>query len=262
MNGQCLGSSGELPRPPINIFDARFTYGELHTGHENVVQEKNKTAMVHDAANSLLSSAARRIISAIHTLGRRGMKSNWCFMLAPLAVLLVPIPAPGQQQTPSPVGWQLTQKPDPGHENSPAQFALLGKFLTRPPKDSGTPPALVVNCKRHRSGKRFSSAYVDVGTLLKIDFVEPDEIKAGTSYYPKVFVQYRLNDGKEEKDQWTPGTEKTSASIPKKSLEKMLQARTVQIKLEDRGGGEISMQFDISDSAQLGATCDLPVRKK
>jgi hypothetical protein len=214
------------------------------------------------AGDVLLTKAAQRIIPAIKPKGRRSMKKTWLLLTTPLSLLLAVAPTPGQQPAPSPGGWQLAQKPDASHENSPAQFSLPGKFISRPQKDPGTPPELAVSCKRRRLGKRFISAYWEVGALLKIDYVEPDEIKAGTSYYPKVNVQYRLDDGKEEKDQWTPGTEKASVSIPKKTLEKMLQAHTVQIKVPDYTGREISVQFDIPDSSQVGATCDLPVRKK
>ena len=190
------------------------------------------------------------------------MKRTWLLLTTPLSLLLATGPKPGAQQATTPGAWQLTQKPDASHENSPAQFSLAGKFIARPQKDPGTPPELELSCKRHRLGKRFTSAHLEVGALLKIAYVEPDEIKAGTSYYPKVDVQYRLDDGKEEKDQWMPGTEKTSVSIPRKTFEKMLQAHTVQIKLPDYTGREISVQFDVPDSSQVGATCDLPVRKK
>jgi anaerobic ribonucleoside-triphosphate reductase len=67
-----------------------------------------------------------------------------------------------------------------------------------------------------------------VGDPLKIDWVEPEEIHR-ISYFPKVAVEYRLNDGKEEKENWTPGTDKTSASFSKGSFEKMLRAQTVEI---------------------------------
>jgi hypothetical protein len=183
-------------------------------------------------------------------------------MLAPLALLLAPFTTPAPQQAPSTGGWQQSQRTDASGDKSSTRFTLLGKFLTRPKKDVEDPPALVVTCKPHASRRKFSTAYVNVGAPLNIEYVEPDEIKAGTSYFPKVNVQYRLDDGKEEKEQWTPGAEKISASIPKAALEKMLRARTVQIKAAEFHGGEISMQFDVPDSTQLGAACGLPVRKK
>ena len=78
-----------------------------------------------------------------------------------------------------------------------------------------------------------SKQFIDV-----IDWVEPEEIN-GISYFPKVDVLYRLNDAKEDKEQWTPSTDKTSASFSKNSLEKMLRAHTVEITAQDQGGAAI-----------------------
>jgi hypothetical protein len=228
-----------------------------------MLREKKSTSMVRGGTgHALLSGAARGIIPAMPAKGRRCMKLPRLFLLTPIALLTAGFATPGQQQTPSTRGWQQTQKTDAARETSFTQFTLPGKFLTRPQKDAANPPALVVDCKPQGSRGKFSTAYVNVGAPLSIEYVEPDEIKAGTSYFPKVSVQYRLDDRKEEKGQWTPGTEKTSVSIPKTVLEKMLQVRTVQIKVEEYRGGEITMQFDIPDSTQLGTTCDLPIRKK
>lgn len=190
------------------------------------------------------------------------MKLLRFLLLAPPALVLAAFTTPGQQTTSSTNGWQQTQKMDAAREISTTQFSLPGKFLTRPQKDSGSPPALLVVCRPHGSRGKFSAASVNVGAPLNIEYVEPEEIKAATSYFPKVSAQYRLDDGKQEKEQWTPGAEKTSASIPKAALEKMLRSRTVQIKVREYRGGEINMQFDIPDSTQLGTACDLPIHKK
>jgi hypothetical protein len=188
------------------------------------------------------------------------MKLTRLLMLSSLTLLFAAFSTAGEQETPPSSGWQQTQKADATH--STAQFALAGKFLTPPQKDPGSPPLLLVNCKPLRSRRKFSAASVNVGTQLKVEYVEPDEIKAGMSYYPKVSVGYRLDDGKEEKAQWAPGTEKISASVPKPVLEKMLRSHTVQMKVADNHGGEIAMQFDIPDSTAVGTTCDLPISNK
>jgi hypothetical protein len=54
--------------------------------------------------------------------------------------------------------------------------------------------------RSHRS--KFWRGNLAVGDPLKIDWVEPEEIR-GISYFPKVAVEYRVNDGKEEKENWT-----------------------------------------------------------
>lgn len=91
------------------------------------------------------------------------------------------------------------------------RFTLVGKFLKPLEGDTTNRPALVVDCssynRSHRS--KFWRGNLVVGDPLKIDWVEPEEIH-GISYFPKVAVEYRLNDGKKEKENWTPGTDKTS----------------------------------------------------
>src|SRR6267143_1209190 len=99
------------------------------------------------------------------------MKKPQLLLLAPVMLLLAALTRPGQEKPPSTNGWQQTQK-----------------------KDAGDPPALVVTCKLRASRRKFSTAYVNVGAPLSIEYVEPDEIKAGISYFPKVTVQYRLDD--------------------------------------------------------------------
>jgi hypothetical protein len=211
---------------------------------------------------SLLGEESQRIIHARMVLGRRCMRLSQLLLVSSSALLLTAIATPGQQQAPPSTVWQQTQKTESGRGSSNVQFSLTGKFLTRPPKDADIPPSLVVTCRPHSSRRKFFTADVNVGAPLTVKYIEPDEIKAGTSYFPKVFVEYRLNDGKEQREQWTPGTEKISAAIPKKTLEKMLQASSVMMKVLDNRGGEISMQFDIPDSTPLATSCDLPIRKK
>ena len=99
-------------------------------------------------------------------------------------------------------------------------------------------PALIVDCipaKESGSSKgRFLAASLHVGSPLKIKYVEPEEIH-GTSYFPKVEVRYRTDDGKEEQEKWSPLSEKekTAASIPKEALKRILRARSVSITAED-----------------------------
>ena len=82
------------------------------------------------------------------------------------------------------------------------------------------------------------------------------------SYYPKVAVVYRLNDGKEDKENWTPGTDKTSASFPKSSFEKILHAQTLEMTAEDNQGSEVIMQFEMPDPTSVEQNCDVDVHKK
>jgi hypothetical protein len=70
------------------------------------------------------------------------------------------------------------------------------------------------------------------------------------------------SDGEEEKENWTPGTDKTSASFSKGSFEKMLRAQTVQLTAEDNHGLHAVMQFDMPDPTPVEQACDVDVHEK
>jgi len=176
-----------------------------------------------------------------------------------LAISVLANPQPASAQV-----WRQAEKAD----NSGATYVQLildGKFIKRPHADVSAPPSLNLTCEplKHSTFSRpgFQNAALRIGAPLKIAFVEPQEIH-GTSYYQKVQVQYRLDDRKEERENWNPGPDKNSASLSKEVLEKFLKAHTVLITLDEDGQGEVEVQFDIPDSTAVGQVCKLPVRKK
>ena len=168
-----------------------------------------------------------------------------------------------QQQTPPPP-WK-SQVTSAVHGIVHTQFTLLGKYLKAPQGEVTHGPALVVECipskGSHGSKGRFVSANLLAGTTFKIDYVEPEEIH-GTSYYPKVFVEFRLDDAKEEKEKWSPGNNKTSASIPKDSLKKILRGHVVEISADDDDGSHLVMHFDMPDPAPVEQACNVDEPKK
>jgi hypothetical protein len=105
-------------------------------------------------------------------------------------------------------------------------------------------------------GPSFGAGIWQLVTRSRLIGLEPEEIH-GISYFPKVAVEYRLNDGKEEKENWTPGTDKTSASFSKGSFEKMLRAQTVQLTADDNHGLHVVMQFDMPDPTPVEQACDI-----
>jgi hypothetical protein len=167
---------------------------------------------------------------------------------------------PAPQQPVTAHVWRQSQNTDAARAMTYTRFTLVGKFLTPPQDVVANRPALAVDCipakESHSSKGRFLAGTLLVGTPLKIIYVEPEEIH-GTSYYPKVAVRYRTDEAKEESEKWSPGTEKTSASVPKESLKKILRARTVAITAEDERGSPIAMQFDLSDPAAVEAGCNV-----
>ena len=190
------------------------------------------------------------------------MKPTRVFLFVPLALASLTFSATSPQQGSSSQGWKQTERTD-AVRGKYTRFTLVGKFVKSPQGDDGSNrPAMVVDCstynRSHRS--KFWRGSLVVGDPLKIDWVEPEQIEV-MSYYPKVAVAYRLNDGKEDKENWTPGTNKTSASFPKSSLQKILRAQTLELTAEDNHGLQVVMQFDMPDPTQVEQTCDVDVHK-
>lgn len=162
--------------------------------------------------------------------------------------------------------WQQAQRPDPAGTYTFTRFTLAGSFVDSP--SLAQRPALTVDCiPSGTSGSRakFLTANLLVGRTLKIDWVEPQEIR-GTSYFPKVSVAYQLDAAASSEQQWSAGTDrvptgrpsdKDSATIPRDALRKFLRAHTVTITAADEHGAPLEMRFDIPDSKALEAACRL-----
>jgi hypothetical protein len=183
------------------------------------------------------------------------------FLFVPLAFCVLAFSVTTPQKQSSSRGWKQTQRTDTVR-GAYTRFTLVGKFVKSPQSDTSNRPAMVVDCstynRSHRS--KFWRGSLVVGDPLKIDWVEPEQIEV-MSYYPKVAVVYRLNDGKEDKENWTPGTNKTSASFPKSSFEKILRAQTLELTADDNRGSEVVMQFDMPDPTPVEQTCEVDVHK-
>jgi hypothetical protein len=189
------------------------------------------------------------------------MKPASLFLVLSLACASFAFSSTTLQHQPSTQEWRQTQRTDPVR-GPYTRYTLAGKFQQVPSGDSTDRPSLVVDCgtyNRSHKSKFFRGTLV-VGDPLKIDWVEPEQIE-GISYFPKVDVVYRLNDSKEDKEQWTPSADKTSATFSKGSLEKMLRARSVEITTQDKSGSPIIMQFDMPDSTPLQQGCDVEPHK-
>src|ERR1700758_683113 len=188
------------------------------------------------------------------------MKSTTLLALVPLLWASLVSPASAQQQSSSSgQAWRQTQMTD----GTPStRFSLTGKFLRGPSGNVSNPPVLAIDCgsgRRAHEGRLIAGNLL-VGVPLKIHYVEPTEIH-GTSYYPKVFVQIRVDDAKSEKRSWTPGKDKTSAVFSKHSLQKILRAHTVEITTEDENGSEVAVQFDVPDSKAVEQACNVDTKK-
>jgi hypothetical protein len=170
-----------------------------------------------------------------------------------------------------PSAWQQSQKTDAAAGTEYTRFILAGKFVKSPQGEVPDHPTLALDCvpgkESYRHKSRFVAGNLVVGSPLKIHYVEPEEIH-GTSYYPKVSIRYRLDGAKEEVEKWSPGTDKTSASvstsasIPEDAVKKMLRAHTVAITAEDAGGLPLVIRFDMPDPALVEEGCNVDEPKK
>jgi hypothetical protein len=189
------------------------------------------------------------------------MKPASMFLLVPLACGAFAFSAAVPQQAGVAQDWRQTERTD-AVRGAYTRYSLAGKFLKTAPGDASNRPSLVVDCSpNNRSGKpKFVRGTLVVGDPLKIDWVEPEEIK-GISYFPKVLVVYRLDDAKQDKEDWSPANDKTSATFSKGSLEKMLRAHTVEISAEDARGSQVAMQFDMPGGTVVEQGCDVDHKK-
>jgi hypothetical protein len=192
------------------------------------------------------------------------MKPTLLLLLVPLALVSVGFSSIAQQQSTSAHVWRQSQKTDTFRGFTYTQFTLTGKFARSPQDDVSNRPALVVDCipgkGTHGSKGKFLAANLLVGAPLKIEYIEPEEIH-GTSYLQKVSVRYRMDDAKEEEEKWTPGSDKTSASVPKSALKKILRAHAFEVTASDDRGAQLVMQFDMPDATPVEDGCNVDEHK-
>jgi hypothetical protein len=189
------------------------------------------------------------------------MKITPLLLLMPLAWASLALADPASQQPLSANVWLQSQRTNAAEAYGYSRFTLLGKFLTSSRDAGPSRPAFVVDCipadESTRSRGTFLAGNLIVGTPLKIIYVEPEEIR-GISYFPKVAVRYRTDNAKrEEAEQWSPTSDKTSASVPKQSLKQLLRARTVSITAIDDHGRQVAMQFDMPDPSLVEQSCNV-----
>jgi hypothetical protein len=182
------------------------------------------------------------------------MKSHLILILL-LGSAALDLAARTQQAVPLP-SWQESQSKDPVDEPR-RQFSLTGKFLAPLQGKPANPPTLLLKCapdERSDGKGKFRVGIVVVGLPLKIHFVEIEERKTGISYYPEVSVSYRLDGGKELKDDWPPRFDKSSVEFEKSDFKKMLRAHTILITMAGKDGRQVLLQFDMPDSTAAPLT--------
>jgi hypothetical protein len=159
------------------------------------------------------------------------------------------------QSAPQAPGWHERSETNAADSYKYTNYMLAGEYASQ--SATGAAPTLVVSCvPATDSGRgKFLSANLVAGMPLKIDMVEPEEIH-GMNYFPKVKVEYRADGGSQHVN-WSPGTDKASATIPKEDLRRLLRAHSVAIDARDAQGADVAMRFDMPDSASIRAACSL-----
>jgi hypothetical protein len=188
---------------------------------------------------------------------------RWLLFALPLAISIPTF----AQQSPAPTAkWRQSQKLEASGTPPYIQFTLPGKFVKWPEKDASNRPTLELDCRSDETSpgprERLLHAYLLSGTPLSVQYVEPDAITTGISYFQKISVRYRLDNGKEKKEQWSPGADKNSVSIPKDVLKKMLEAHSVVVILNEDKAAEVSTQFEMPDSSELAQACGIGYHRK
>jgi hypothetical protein len=141
------------------------------------------------------------------------MKSIPVFLFVPLALASLAFSPTSPQQGASTQGRRQIERTD-AVRGKYTRFTSVGKFVKSPQgDDASSRSAMIADYSTYnRSHKsKFWRGNLVVGDPLKIGRLEPEQIEA-LNYYPKLAVVCRLNDGEEDKENWTPGTNKTSAS--------------------------------------------------
>ncbi len=174
--------------------------------------------------------------------------------------------------------WEKIEKTDPLRGSPVVTFTLTGKFLTAPQgAASDAAPTMVAICQPgsfafHTAHGKILNTYITVGTVLNAS--------VGSDLNTRVPVQFRLDDGKLQSDNWAVSNDfsamfynpyggfigfynmlygheflhkpNTSPSIKK-----------VVIGVPSFRGGEVVMQFDMPDDpTEVAETCGVIVHKR
>lgn len=181
-------------------------------------------------------------------------------------------------QTPTPsadaASWQQSDQKDALRGTSYVKFVLNGRFLT-PPHNGGVStlaPTLIVSCLPGKHMRvfngRFLNGYVSVGAILNSQISEHDGILTGKSFPEGIPVEYRLDDGKIQQENWSPSTDRTAAFFGESTLNNLLYGhvvphkenttapiRKVVLAMDEYLAAEIVMQFDMPDASEIGDAC-------
>lgn len=188
------------------------------------------------------------------------MKNSTSKFAAFSLLLFASLPLLSQQ-----ANWTKEDKEDALRGTRFVQYTLQGKFLTAPRNVAAdAKPSIVVRCtpgsfeRGHLHGK-FMNGYVYVGTV-----VDSQERTTSTGLH----VHFRLDDGKLQTAPWGVSTDYSSMFFGSIDFNTLLYGhfmphkegtnppvKKVVLGVDEFLGGEVVMQFDMPDPAEVADAC-------
>jgi hypothetical protein len=166
-------------------------------------------------------------------------------------------------------GWMRAEKNDALHRLDYSEFALLGKYLVPPKRDNPTMPMLIVRCKegsrRYGNGRlngKFLTGFLAVDAVLdfRLDGVP---------------VEYRLDDGKLQHQNWNHSTDGSGAFFNDIEFNTLVYGhfmphkentnppvRKIVIGVPEYLGAQIQVEFEMPEPSVVGEVCGVVLHKK
>ena len=185
---------------------------------------------------------------------------KWRFVIGIVSTAVLGISGAASQT------WTKTDKADPLRGTQFIQYSLDGKYLTAPRNaPSNATPTVIVRCvpgshsRGHLRGK-FIEGYIFVGGVVD-SHVSADASTSTT-------VEFRLDDGKLQPASWSHSTDFSSLFFSDIDFDNLLyghllrhkenkgqQVRKVVLGVPEFLGGEVVMQFDMPEAAEVADAC-------
>ena len=167
--------------------------------------------------------------------------------------------------------WEKSEQRDTFRDKTVVQFELKGSFLTPPSEAAIGAPSLIAHCepgKHLLTNGKFLDAFVLVGAVVGAKVELRQNAIVGSSSPVVVPVQYRLDGGKVQREEWKPREDHRGAYFKDSTLNNLLFGHTLPhkpgsgdairkatIALDEFMHGEVVMQFEMPNPDQIADAC-------
>jgi hypothetical protein len=172
--------------------------------------------------------------------------------------------------------WVKVEKTDALRGTKFVQYSLNGIFLTPPSNATADAhPTLIAQCVlgdfyRHKAHGKILKSYINVGTVL--------DSQVGNDLNSRVKVEFRLDDGKVQTDEWSHSTDFSALFFnpydPNGGFNNLLYGHRLPhkentnppvkkavISVQEYLGGNVVMQFDMPDPTEVADACGVIIHK-